>query len=94
VVFKNAIMGCNKAAVKRALQPLAGYWSKPSEDGHTPGAPIQKDVPVMSSYEFRVKARALLKAAGLLIPRERDQREEDEQNYQHIVAEGLERHVR
>ena len=59
VVFKNAIFGCNKAAVKRALRPLTGYWSKPSEDGHTPGSAVQKGVRVMSFYEFRLKAKQL-----------------------------------
>lgn len=75
VVFKNAIFGCNKGAVKRALRPLAGYWSKPSEDGHAPGAPVQKGMKVMSMQEFRLKARQLLKDADLLIPRERDEQE-------------------
>jgi len=67
VVFKNAIFGCNKGAVKRALRPLSGYWSKPSEDGHKPGEPVQKDVKIMSFYEFRMKAKQLLRDAGLLI---------------------------
>ena len=80
--------------VKRALAPLSGYWSKPSEADHVSGAPVQKDVPVMSFYEFRLKAKRLLTDAGLLEVRERDQRDEDEQNYQHTVAERLERHIR
>jgi hypothetical protein len=54
--------------LKAALRPLSGYWSKPSEEGHRPGAPVQKDVPVMSAYEFRLRAKRLLMNAGLLRP--------------------------
>ena len=84
VVFKNAIFGCNKAAVKRALRPLTGYWSKPSEDGHTPGSAVQKGVRVMSFYEFRLKAKQLLRDADLLIPRERDLDEQEAATEKHV----------
>lgn len=82
VVFGSGVQGkrldgsvVTRNDVKAALQPLAGYWSKPSEDGHTPGSPVQKGVRVMSFYEFRMKSKQLLRDAGLLIPRERDEAE-------------------
>ena len=70
--------------VKAALRPLAGYWSKPSEEGHTPGAPVQKGVRVMSFYEFRMKSKQLLRDADLLIPRERDLDEQEAATEKHV----------
>jgi hypothetical protein len=75
VVFGSGIRNASRNEVKAALRPLSGYWSKPSEDGHTPGSSVQKDVPVMSFYEFRMKSKQLLRNAGLLILRERDEAE-------------------
>ena len=80
VVFKNSIYdthatssaeanGLSKTAIKRALEPLAGYWSKPTEGDHVPGAKVQPGVSVMSMHEFKTKARRLLVDAGLLEPR-------------------------
>jgi hypothetical protein len=82
VVFGSGVQGrrldgsvVTRNEIKAALLPLAGYWSKPSEEGHTPGSLVQKDVPVMSFYEFRMKSKQLLRNAGLLILRERDEAE-------------------
>jgi hypothetical protein len=80
VVFKNAIgdqtarssaeaNSLSKSRIKSALKPLAGYWSKPSESDHVPGAMVQPNVPVMSFHEFKTKARRLLAEAGLLVPK-------------------------
>ena len=57
----------DKRAVKDALRPLSGYWSRPSDSDHKPGSPIQADVPVMGFMEFKTKARKLLAEAGLLV---------------------------
>ena len=61
------LRGRGKSAIKEALKPLAGYWSRPSDSDHKPGSHIQADVPVMGFSEFKMKARRLLTDAGLLV---------------------------
>lgn len=68
VVFRSGVK-MDKLAIKRALEPLAGYWSKPTEGDHVPDAKVQPGVSVMSMHEFKTKARRLLVDAGLLEPR-------------------------
>jgi len=49
VLFGRGVLlrGRGKSAIKEALKPLAGYWSRPSDSDHKPGSHIQADVPVM-----------------------------------------------
>jgi hypothetical protein len=72
VVFRSGVT-MDKSAIKRALQPLAGYWSKPSEGDHEPGAKVQPGVSVMGMHEFKTKARRLLVDAGLLVSKAADE---------------------
>ncbi len=69
VLFGRGVLlrGRGKSAIKEALKPLAGYWSRPSDSDHKPGSHIQADVPVMGFSEFKMKARRLLTDAGLLV---------------------------
>lgn len=67
VVFKNRIGGrvdMRKEELKKVLKPLAGYWG--NDQKVNPG-PRDSERPLMTFLKFKVNAKALLKAAGLLL---------------------------
>lgn len=67
VVFKNRIGGrvdLRKDEVKRVLKSLYGYWG--NDQRINPG-PRDPDRPMMTFMQFKMNAKALLKAAGLLL---------------------------